>query len=71
MLSWPAELSEKGKRQGSYTVCDVFSKLEELRDKCNKAWHFWMNICAFSLSQGDSTRKASSEECEKLNLDFI
>lgn len=24
------EVSEKGKRQGSYTVCDMYSKLDEL-----------------------------------------
>jgi len=30
VLSGPAELSEKGKGQGYYTVCDGYSKLEEL-----------------------------------------
>lgn len=35
VLSGPAELSEKGKRQESYTVCDGYSELEEL-DKTRK-----------------------------------
>lgn len=38
------------------------------RDRCNRAWHFWKDICACSLSQGDSITKANSEECGKVEF---
>lgn len=40
------EMSEKGKRQGSYTVCDRYSKLDELDEARKRRVHEGMVFLA-------------------------
>ncbi len=60
------EMSEKGKRQGSCTVCDRYSKLEELDEARKGRGHEGMVFLAEYLCLliiCDSTANTNREEC--------